>query len=715
MRTVTRGAVLGLTLAAAAVAQERPMNRLADATSPYLRQHRHNPVDWYPWGPEALARAKEESKPIFLSIGYAACHWCHVMERESFEDPEIAKILNERFINVKVDREERPDLDEIYMAALQGMTGGGGWPMSMFLTPDLRPFFGGTYFPIEDARGQPGFRRVLDHVHGLWTTKRDVVLDHSEKVARFLRDSLAPAGDPEDPSLEDLSRTVTESSEHFDAEQGGFAAQPRFAPKFPHAAEIRNLLREHVRTGNDEALRMATQTLTAMAHGGIYDQLGGGFHRYSTDREWLVPHFEKMLYDNALLAQAYAEAYLVSGEALFERVVAETLDAMCRDLRDPEGGFWSTIDADSEGAEGRYYVWTREEVEAALGDDAEALCLRYGVRLSGNWEGNSVLHVAMPWEAVAAQLGVEVEEARARVDRGRTELLALRGRRTAPATDDKVIAAWNGMAIAALADGYRVFGEARWLEAAQGAARFVLDRMRDAETGRLSRTSWRGRVQHAAYLEDYACVADGLFRLFECDADPRWLAAGQQMLDVLSRHFSDDESGSFFFTADDHEQLLTRAKSVQESATPSGVAMAAQVFLHGSLLLGDTSLWARGLRVLRAHHREFAAYPTACPSLGLAIQLALSEPREVVVVGPRDDPRTVALRARVRRSFPAHFGLIQVDDANRAALEALTPLVEGKVVGTDGEPQAYVCRNGACEAPVTSPGDLQLGRSQAAR
>ncbi|MGA1607041.1 MAG: thioredoxin domain-containing protein [Planctomycetota bacterium] len=716
MRTFARGAAFGLTLTAAlVVAQERPMNRLADAASPYLRQHRPNPVDRFPWGPAALARAKAEDKPIFLSIGYAACHWCHVMERESFEDPAIAKVLNERFINIKVDREERPDLDEIYMTALQGMTGGGGWPMSMFLTPDLRPFFGGTYFPIDDARGQPGFRRVLDHVHGLWTTKRDVVLDHSEKVARFLRDSLAPAGDPEDPVHGDLERTVRASAEHFDGEHGGFASGPRFAPKFPHAAELRNLLQEHARVGGDQALQMATQTLIAMAHGGIYDQLGGGFHRYSTDREWLVPHFEKMLYDNALLAQAYAEAWLVTGESLFERIVSETLDAMCRDLRDPSGGFWSTIDADSEGAEGRYYVWTREQVEDALGDDAEALCMRYGVRLGGNWEGVSVLHVSMPMDAVAAQLGVDVEEVRSRVDRGRAKLLELRAQRTAPATDDKIIAAWNGMAIAALADGYRVFGHERWLEAARGAASFVLESMRDSETGRLFRTSWRGRVQHAAYLEDYACVADGLFRLFECDPDPRWLAAGRAMLDVLQEHFSDEEGGSFFFTADDHEELLTRAKSVQESATPSGVAMAAQVFLHGSLLLGDTALWERGMRVLRAHHREFATYPTACPSLGLAIQLALSEPREVVIVGEPDDPRTAALRTRAQRAFPAHFGLIQVGSSNRGGLEALTSLVEGKVVGANGEPAAYVCRNGACEAPVTDPAALRLGGAQAAR
>ncbi|MDA0933076.1 MAG: thioredoxin domain-containing protein [Planctomycetota bacterium] len=703
-----------MALTAAVPAQERPVNRLADATSPYLRQHRHNPVDWYPWGAEALERAKREEKPIFLSIGYAACHWCHVMERESFEDPEIAKVLNERFVNVKVDREERPDLDEIYMTALQGMTGGGGWPMSMFLTPDLRPFFGGTYFPIEDARGQPSFRRVLDHVHGLWTTKRDVVLDHSEKVARFLRDSLAPAGDPEELAVEDLVGTVAASAKHFDAERGGFAPGPRFAPKFPHAAELRNLLEEHARTGDADALRMAEQTLVAMAHGGLYDQLGGGFHRYSTDREWAVPHFEKMLYDNALLAQAYADAFLVSGNRLFERIATETLDAMCRDLRDPEGGFWSTIDADSEGVEGRYYVWTREQIDAALGDDAEAVALRFGVRPGGNWEGVSVLRAALSVEDVASQLGASVDEVQAQLSRGRAELLALRGERVAPATDDKIVAAWNGMAIAALADGYRVFGNERWLDAARDAARFVLGEMRDADTGRLYRTSWRGSVQVAAYLEDYACVADGLFRLFECDGDPTWLAAGRDLLGILARHFSDDVGGSFFFTPDDHEELLTRANSVQESATPTGVAMAAQVFLRGSLLLGDTSLWDRGIRAVRAHRKEFAAYPTACPSLGLAIRLALADPREVVVVGEPLDPRTVALRRKVQRSYPPHHGLVLVHDANREALEKLSVLVEGKTA-EDGVPAAYVCRHGACEAPVTDPDALVLGRAQAAK
>jgi uncharacterized protein YyaL (SSP411 family) len=452
---------------------------------------------------------------------------------------------------------------------------------------------------------------------------------------------------------------------------------------------------------------MAVQTLIAMAQGGIYDQLGGGFHRYSTDRAWLVPHFEKMLYDNALLVQVYAEAFALTGEPTFERVVRETLDYLCREMQDEAGGFWSTTDADSEGVEGKFFVWELDEVLDVLGTDAEAFCRRYGVEEGGNWEGVNVLHVARPLEQVAAQLGIEVGEAEARVERGRRILLERRGTRVAPGTDDKVLAAWNGMAIAALCAGHQLLGEERWLVAAQRAADFVLREMRaEGEDLRLLR-SWRGGdARLSGYLEDHAFVADGLLRLFESDFDPRWLVAARQLLAAIDEHFGDDADGSFFFTADDHEQLIARAKSVQESSIPSGIAVAVLAHLRGSLLLGEEELWQRGLRALRAHHALLASHPSACPTLVLGVDLALGDPREVVVAGAEADPRTRALVDAARRGYPPDRVLVRVDDANRAGLEAATPIVAGKVPGPDGAPLAYVCRRGACEAPVADPARL---------
>ncbi len=694
------GLFAGSLTATALVAQPdepaRPVNRLARETSPYLQQHQHNPVDWYPWGPEALAKAKADGRPIFLSIGYAACHWCHVMEHESFEDPATAKLMNELFVNVKVDREERPDLDEIYMAATVRFTGGhGGWPMSVFLTPDLQPFFAGTYFPPEDKWGQPAFKRVLQHVAGLWKDRRSDVDRAAAEMAGELRRQLAPELAAGEPTAAMIAAAVESARERFDAPHAGFAYPPRFAPKFPHASELQVLLRA-ASVAQPDVLEMVETTLQKMACGGMYDQLGGGFHRYSVDRLWVVPHFEKMLYDNAQLVRVYLEAHAVTGNAFYAEVAADTLAWLLREMIDPRGGVWSTQDADSEGEEGRFFVWDVAEVADVLGKDEAALAAKvWGLTTAGNFEGKNIPvrphgTQAPPCDATKAR------DLRAR-------LLAARGRRVRPATDDKVLAAWNGLAISALAHGYRSLGDPRYLATAQAAARFVLSAMR--EKGRLLRTWRRGEARLAGYLEDHAGMADALLDLFETDFDPAWLAAAKDLLGELEARFLDPTDGAFWFTADDHEALVARSKAVSESSTPTGGALAARAFLRAGLLLGDPRLYDIGARSLRAHHDLLIRLPAGCPSLVLAVQFHLGDPREVVIAGDPSDARTQALLGAARMAWPPHLAMLCVHAGNRGSLEALAPLVAGKAE-VDGAPAAYVCRRGVCERPVTDAAAL---------
>jgi hypothetical protein len=683
-------------------AKPKPVNRLAKETSPYLQQHQHNPVDWYPWGPEALARAKELDKPIFLSIGYAACHWCHVMEHESFEDGATAQVMNELFVNIKVDREERPDLDEIYMAATVGFTQGhGGWPMSVFLTPSLQPFYAGTYFPPEDRWGQPGFQRVLRHVADLWTKRRADVERAAGEMAKSLAQQLAPALQPGEPTWQIVATLVESSSERFDHTHGGFGQPPQFAPKFPHASELSVLLRQSARAPDEagEALHMAELTLTRMARGGIYDHLGGGFHRYSTDRVWLVPHFEKMLYDNAQLVRVYLEAFARTGKQVYADVVRDTLTYLKREMIDPAGGFFSTQDADSEGEEGKFFVWDKAEIDAVLGADSELFGSRYGVTPSGNFEGKNVLWAAKE----VTELGVPEPEGRARLSAARGKLFAARAQRVRPGTDDKVLAAWNGLAIAACADAYRVLGDADDLRVAQRAADFVLTQMR--VDGRLLRTWRHGEKKLMGYLEDYACVADALLSLFEVDPDPRWLMEAKALLAHVQEHFLDGSDGAFFFTADDHETLVARSKTVTESSTPSGGAVAAQAFMRLGLLCGDAALYEVGARALRANHQLLERIPVACPALVLAAMLHLSDPQEVVIAGEPDDPRTAPLLRAALRAYPGHRVVLHLHGGNRDELAKLSPLVAGKMP-LDGHPAAYVCRKGVCERPTTNGEDL---------
>ncbi|MEO0480251.1 MAG: thioredoxin domain-containing protein [Planctomycetota bacterium] len=685
---------------------QKPVNRLADATSPYLFQHRHNPVDWFPWGEEALRKAKAENKPIFLSIGYAACHWCHVMERESFEDEATAKLMNESFINIKVDREERPDLDEIYMTAVVGMTGSGGWPMSVFLTPDLQPFYGGTYFPPESRGGLPSFKNVLKRMHDLWEEQPDMINERGASIAKAIADRLAPLADPADPVPAILGTFVEQSRSQFDDRFGGFGQAPYFQPKFPHASELLVLIRRGAAlevAGDDEAsvLRsMVTKTLDAMARGGLYDQLGGGFHRYSTDREWLVPHFEKMLYDNALLLEVYAEAYAWTGEPLYRRVLDETVAWILREMQDESGGLYSTQDADSEGEEGRFFVWDYEQVAELCGDDAPVVRSHYGVRRGGNWEGHTILSIVKPIEQVAEDLGIDRDEVQAQLDRGKAVLFGQRSTRVRPGTDDKVLVAWNGMALRGLAAAYRITNDEETLRAAQRVAGFVLDSMR--VDGRLRR-SWRqGDLRLNAYLEDYAYLADGLVALFECDSDPRWLQSARDLCVEMDELFGDEDAGSFYFTAKDHEVLIARTRNVQESSQPSAIAMAVLAHLRTSLLIGDPAVWERGVDALRAHHQTLATSPIACPGLVVAVDFALSDPREVVIVGDPDDAATQALREAALTRSPWHHVTAVIAPDQVEVLTEISPIFVGKSM-VDGKPAAWVCRRGVCEAPITEP------------
>jgi len=687
--------------------EDRTVNRLAGETSPYLLQHKTNPVDWYPWGEEALERAKREDRPIFLSIGYSACHWCHVMEHESFENPAIAKLMNEKFINVKVDREERPDIDDIYMAAVVRFTNGqGGWPMSVFLTPDLQPFYGGTYYPPEDQHGRPGFRRVIEHIDRLWRERREDVEKASDQMVEYLRAQLAPAARPGDPKLDFVDAAVAASKERYDSDYGGFGHPPHFAPKFPHASELALLLRHWARTGDAESLEMVETTCTKMARGGMYDQLGGGFHRYSVDRVWLVPHFEKMLYDNAQLASVLAELYQVTGKELYADVLRQTLDYLLREMQDEKGGIYSTQDADSEGEEGKFFVWQKAELEDALDEqDARIASEYWGVTEGGNWEHSNILNVARSLEQVAQKVGVTADVARESLERSRAQLFARRGQRVHPGTDDKILAAWNGLAISAFATAYQVLGEDRYLDAARGAAEFVLTDMR--RDGRLLR-SWRhGEAKFMAYLEDYAFMADGLLTLFEADFDPRWIEEARSLLADIEEHFRDDRDGAFFFTADDHERLVSRNKSVSESSVPSGQAVAARAFIRAGLLLGDTRLEDLGREVLRANHAILESFPIAAPSLLLSVELAMADPREVVIVGDPGDPAVGAFLKTARAAYPPHRVVTVLHDGNREQLRALSSIFDGKDL-VDGAAAAYVCRRGVCERPVTDPAALEL-------
>ena len=679
------------------------MNRLANETSPYLRQHAENPVDWFPWGNEAFSRARDEDKPILLSVGYSSCHWCHVMAHESFEDPGTAAHMNDRFVNVKVDREERPDVDAIYMQAVQAMTGGGGWPMTVFLDHDGRPFFGGTYWPKEDRQGMPGFIRVIDAVSEAWRERRGDLLEQAEKLRAAIAETTTIGAD--EATMSTLSPTVLSTAVErlrgqFDTRFGGFGR----APKFPQAMTLTFLLDVYVREPSPDTLEMITVSLDAMAAGGMYDQVGGGFHRYSVDAFWLVPHFEKMLYDQALLARAYVHGWLMTREPRYRRVAEETIEYVLRDLTHERGGFYSAEDADSEGVEGKFYLWSLEEIEALTGDDASEVMRYWGATAAGNFEDphtgyrGNILHVVdrdddhPDWAT-----------------RVRAALLAERDTRVRPGLDDKVLLGWNALFLRALAEAAAAFERDDWMEAARLNARFLLRELR-RDDGRLLRSWQDGRATLLAYAEDYAALLEALLTLAEVD-DASWLAEARTVADDLIRLFADDERGGFFTTGTDAEALIVRPKDYQDNATPSENSLAASGLLRLAALTGDDSYRARAERWVGALASVVGEHPSAFAYLLGAVERIVTPSLEVVVVGARDNPATARLVAEVHgRLLPASVHVI----ASPGTSESLTPLLQGRTGnagnGADTEesqPTAYVCEHFACRMPVTDPGALR--------
>ncbi len=682
-----------------------PANRLANETSPYLLQHAHNPVDWYAWGEAAFERARAESKPILLSVGYSACHWCHVMERESFENPDIAALMNQEFVNIKVDREERPDVDAIYMSAVQLLTGQGGWPMTMFLTPDGKPFYGGTYFPPQDLYGRPGFPRVLEAIASAWKNDRfgleqqgDTLLGHLNDGNDFthgLTDALLT------PDL--LDRAFATLAQTFDAREGGFGA----APKFPQPANLDFLLRYAARSKRQEPLAMAEKTLQRMALGGIYDQLGGGFHRYSTDQTWLVPHFEKMLYDNAQLAQTYARAYQATGKGFYKGVGEETLEYVLREMTGPDGGFYSAQDADSEGVEGKFFVWTPEEINEILGEWAgQIFCAFYDVTANGNWEGANILHVVMDAPEITQKFDVRMSEAVEILDSGRDKLLAARERRVKPGLDDKALTAWNGLMLAALAECALVFDRDDFLQAAVRNAEFTLANLARREPDgslRLLRTRRNEQSKLNGYLEDYAFYADGLLWLFEATGEPRWLEAALALATAMLTYFWDEADGGFFATSSDHETLIQRPKDWDDNATPSGNSVAVEVLLRLAVLTGDDAYRQRAARVLRKLGPVVEKHPYGFARMLGALDFYLDTPREIAIIGPSSDENTQALLRAVYADYLPNRVVVRADAPQTASA---LPLLADRPM-QNGLPTAYVCENFACKEPVTDPEALK--------
>ncbi len=667
-------------------------NRLIDETSPYLLQHAHNPVDWHPWGPEALERARAEQKPIFLSIGYSACHWCHVMERESFENPQIAALMNEHFVSIKVDREERPDLDDVYMAAVQAMTGSGGWPMNVFLTPDLRPFFGGTYFPPEDRHGMAGFPKVLAAVADAYATRRSEVEQQAGMLASHLQAQLAVPGGDRDPERRQLDAAATRIAATFDEVHAGFGA----APKFPAPMTLEFLLRTWRRTGDDGLLRIVTRTLDAMADGGINDQIGGGFARYSTDARWLAPHFEKMLYDNALLAHAYLEGYRATGNARYRDVARATLDFMLSELLASDGGLASALDADSEGVEGKFYVWDRDEFRAALdegGLDSAALDqleAYWGVEERGNWEGTNILH------RTGSELLDEGLEARAR-----SALLARRASRVRPGRDDKQLAAWNGLALRAFAHAALVLRDARYAEATRSLASFIGSHLiRDGD--RMWRTVRDGRAHTPGFSEDYLAVADGLLGAHAALGEAEPLHLAQRLVGTVVRDFFDEASGTFNDTSDEHDRTVAQPRGLVDNATPSANSVGADVLQRLALLTADEAMARRAQAILRAVAPALDRQPSAFGRMLSAADRLLGEQLDVVVAGPPDGADARALRESAAEPFVPDLVLTAVQVG---APHAEWPLYEGKAA-RGGAATAYACRGYACDEPTSDAGRL---------
>ena len=669
-------------------------NRLINETSPYLLQHANNPVDWYSWGEEALSKAQAEDKPILLSIGYSACHWCHVMERESFENEDIAAIMNEHFVNIKVDREERPDLDAVYMEAVQMLTGSGGWPMTVFLTPDGKPFYGGTYFPPVDRHNMPGFPRLLESAAGAYRTNRDEI----NRVTGQLTEQMGRTGQmPRSDALlgvDILHRAYSTLAANFDYQNGGVGN----APKFPQAMTLEVFLRYYAHGYNDRALNMLDLTLEKMARGGIYDQIAGGFHRYSTDSFWLVPHFEKMLYDNALLARLYLNAHQATGRGLYRRITEETLDYVLREMTGPHGGFYSATDADSEGEEGKYFVWSPDEIEQVLGTEEAGLFGRFfGVTQRGNFEGKNILNIGKTATDFSTENGIELAHLIDVVQRGKTALRLVREQRVPPLLDDKVLASWNGLMLRAFAEAGAALGRQDYIEAGIKNATFLTTTMMPG--GKLLRTYREGEAKLPGFLEDYAFVADGLLALYESTFNPLWLDTALAMADAMIDLFWDEAAGAFYDTGRDHEELVVRPRDVFDNAQPCGGSVATDLLLRLAVIAGNDEYSRKAVPPMRALSELMSRAPAGTGRWLAALDFYVSTPKEIAIVGPREDAATARLLDEVFGRYLANRVVVWAPGEGQGAAG---PLLEGRgMIG--GAPTAYVCENYACQLPVTDP------------
>ncbi|PYL71156.1 MAG: thioredoxin domain-containing protein [Verrucomicrobia bacterium] len=704
-------------------------NRLAHEKSPYLLQHAHNPVDWYPWGEEAFAKARRENKPIFLSVGYSTCHWCHVMAHESFENEEVAAIMNRQFVNIKVDREERPDVDRVYMSFVQATTGGGGWPMSVWLTPDLKPFVGGTYFPPEERYGQPAFKKVLERIATAWKEDHDKIVEQGSKIVEALRESqsAAPVEGKIDGSVADAAYRQLDRS--YDPKEGGFGN----APKFPRPVTLNFLTRFYARDPKSDAgkhaLNMALFTLRKMAAGGMHDHIGGGFHRYSVDRYWHVPHFEKMLYDQAELALAYLDAFQITKDKQYEAVARDILDYVARDMTSKEGGFFSAEDADSpvvagigdpghsKTAEGAFYVWTKKEIDDALGDSTEVFDFHYGVQAHGNapegsdphdeFRGKNILIERHTIAETAERLKKSEQEIRDSLAKSRQKLFVLRSTRPRPHLDDKIIAAWNGLMISAYARAAQVLNDSRYLEIATRAANFLRANLSDPSRKILYRNYREGRSDVEAFADDYAFVIQGLLDLYEASFDVEWVRFANELQETQDRLFFDEKNGGFFSTSGKDESVFLRMKDDNDGAEPAASSVAALNLLRLSQIRNEQSMSDRAKKTIGAFATTLSHFPSAMPQLLVALDYSLSKPRQIVIAGKKDAPETKALVNEVHRHFLPMTILLLADGGEgqkdlgekNEAVRSMSP-VEGKSA-------AYVCENFTCKAPVTDPKQLR--------
>jgi len=686
-------------------------NQLIHETSPYLLQHAHNPVNWYPWGEEALSKARKENKPIFLSIGYSACHWCHVMEKESFEQEEIAKILNQHFISIKVDREERPDLDEIYMAAVVAISGSGGWPMTVFLTPELKPFFGGTYFPPEERWGRTGFKDIIIKISQFWhdEEKRKKLTRDAEMLKQMIeeRTSVSVSQDKNaELSQKLLDNAAHQLEETFDAEWGGFSG----APKFPSSQAISFLLRDYHHNGNKESFRKAILTLDKMYEGGMYDHLGGGFHRYSTDRMWLVPHFEKMLYDNAQLAVVYLEAYQLTGNDRYARVAREIFSYEMEQMADNTGGFYSTEDADSEGKEGVFYLWKFDELEKLLGEEESRIfSAAYSVKKNGNFsshetyhQGLNILHIQRDLAVVAKDFAMKEAEFESKLQSIKDKLIKVRDQRVRPGLDDKIITSWNGLMISGFARGFQVLGDKKYLQAAEEAASFIMKKMQD-KNGRLLRTYRNGRSKFSAYLEDYAYSVRAFIDLYEAAFDEHWLFAADNLAQEMINQFWDKENSGFYNTGKYHKNLIVRTKSLNDGALPSPTGVALEGLLRLAKFLDRENYFKKVRHTLQASYLFMDRVPQGYLSLLFSVDFLVHPPKEIAIVGRRGSEDAQKLLRTIHEHYIPNRVIAFIDPAQDDAQSLMEkiPILSGRKM-IEGRATAYVCANYTCQLPMTT-------------